>query len=133
MTYHLSLLQKPIYTNGGVWTATLHNIIFCRGFTYEQARQPIFKNTDEDERLGWVYFEDSASELEYSIQPQNLLNPMRHPPARAYAVRVEIKADKASVKAMAASPLIAGVEKLEIWKVIERVINWLDKLWHRTH
>jgi len=48
-------------------------------------------------------------------------------------VRVEIKADKASVKAMAASPLIARVEKLGMWEVIERVINRLDKLWHRTH
>lgn len=108
-------------------------LYFAEDVTYEQAQQLIFTNTDEDERLGWVYFEDSASELEYSIQPKNLLNPLRQPPATVYAVRVEIKADKASVRAMAASPLIAGVEKLGMWEVIERVINRLDKLWHKTH
>ena len=108
-------------------------LYFAEDVTYEQAQQLIFKNTDAAERLGWVYFEDAASALEYSIQPKNLLNPLRQPPATVYAVRVEIKADKASVKAMAASPLIARVEKLGMWEVIERVINRLDKLWHKTH
>jgi hypothetical protein len=108
-------------------------LYFAEDVTYEQAQQLIFAHTDKDERLGWVYFKDSASELEYSIQPKNLLNPLRHPPATVYAVRVEIKADRASVRAMAASPLIASVERWEIWKVIEYAINRLDKLWHRTH
>ena len=108
-------------------------LYFAEDVTYEQAQQLILENTDEDERLGWVYFEDSASALEYSIQPKNLLNPLRQPPATVYAVRVEIKADMASVKAMAASPLIARVERGKIWKMLEHVINRLDKLWHRTH